>query len=119
MNNIIMIKNLCANALSIDDGEKIKKEIESILKNSEKVILDFNGISLFATPFFNACIGYYVVEFSPKGFEKKIECINLSDLGKETLKFSYDNAVIVYNRNLSSEDQQKINDIIENNIKNS
>ena len=123
MNNILKVKEFCNNALSINDGEIIKNECEKILKEKndteEKIIIDFEGITLFATSFFNASIGYFVVEYSPEMYNKKIECINLSDLGKETLKYSYENAVEVYNKKPSIEEKEKITDIVENNINNS
>lgn len=119
MNQTIIIKNFIDNALSIENGEIIKKEIEKLLINENTVTLDFTEISLFATPFFNACIGYFIIKLSPDEFNKKIKFINLSTLGEETYNFSYENAVIVYNNKLSQEEQDKMNNIIENNIQNS
>ncbi len=123
MNNILKVKEFCNNALSISDGEIIKTECEKILEKigdaEEKIIIDFEGITLFSTSFFNASIGYFIVEYSPKLYDKKIECINLSDLGKETLRYSYENAVEVYNKKPSIEEKEKITDIVEKNINNS
>lgn len=125
MNKIIIIKNFINNALSIENGEIIKNEIDKLLIDTNKetdfvtVTLDFSDICLFATPFFNACIGYFVIKLSPDEFNKKIKLINLSTLGQETYNFSYENAVIVYNNKLSQEEQEKIDNIIENNIQNS
>lgn len=119
MEKIIMIKNFSDTALSMATGEKIRNEISSAFENYDKVILDFTDISLFATPFFNACIGHFITKLSPKVFNQKISCINLSELGQETYKYSYDNAIIVYERNLSENDKKEITDIIENNINNS
>ena len=104
MENIIQIKKYCETALSMTDGEKIRDVINSVIEEKGKVILDFTDISLFATPFFNACIGHFVANLSPEIFEQKISCINLSNLGKETYQYSYNNAVIVYNRNVSEKD---------------
>lgn len=40
------------NAISMQKGDLIYKTLEQNFKNKEKVILDFDGVSLFASPFF-------------------------------------------------------------------
>ena len=49
----ILVKEICLTALSVQDGEKVQQKISELLKkNYHKIILDFDGIELFATPFF-------------------------------------------------------------------
>ena len=116
----IQIKDFCDNALSITNGEIIQKEIMKYLnEKTEKIILDFSGIELFATPFFNASIGFCITLLSPIKFDSVIQCINLSVLGKETFNYSYSNAIAVYNKHYSQEEKDDISTIIDSTVENS
>lgn len=119
MNKTIKIEELCSTALSINDGEILKKEIEKYIVKYEKIVLDFENITLFASPFFNQSIGYFVTKLTPKVFLEKIVCINLTELGDQTYHYSYNNACSVYEKSLSESDIDNINSIINNNIENS
>lgn len=96
MNQVIKISSIAPMAMTEDDGMSLRKKMENVLQNGEKVILDFEGIELFATPFFNSSIGYFIMKFSPEKFNSCVKVINLSDLGKETYGHSYQNAVSFY-----------------------
>ncbi len=119
MNKTIRIVDFCPTALSIADGEVLKKEIEKYLETFEKIVLDFDNITLFASPFFNQSIGYFVTKLTPKIFLEKITCINLTELGNQTYNYSYNNACSVYEKSLKESDIDSINNIINNNIENS
>lgn len=96
MSKIIKISSIAPMAMTEDAGMKLRKEMKESIQKSEEVILDFEGIELFATPFFNSSIGYFVMQLSPERFKEYVQVINLSDLGKETYGHSYQNAVSVY-----------------------
>lgn len=96
MSKVIKISSISPMAMTEDDGLQLRREIGNALKEGNKVILDFKGIDLFATPFFNSSIGYYVMNLSPDKFNECVQIINLSDLGKETFSHSYQNAVSFY-----------------------
>lgn len=104
MNKNIKIIDFSSVALSSTNGEEIRNEIEKYINDFEKIILDFDGITLFATSFFNLTIGYFVIKLSPEKFLEKIECINLTNLGKETYEYSYNNACLIYKKSI----QEKI-----------
>lgn len=115
--NIIKVKELIDNGLSETNGLILRAKILEIIQKSEdKVILDFSDINLFATPFFNSFIGYFVLQYNPEKVKEIIEIINISDLGKETYIHSYNNAKNIYIKN---SDTEKIGKITENTIKNS
>lgn len=106
---IIHVNQITPYALSKEDGmklyEKINKEIQK-----EKITIDFNGINIFAPPFFSAAFGPLIAPKGNKAF-KKIRIINLDDLGKETLKYVKEQAFILSGKNI-----KKIGKIVEKNI---
>mgnify|MGYP006351889375 CR=1 FL=1 len=54
----IKVKELVGeNAMTLDDGEAIYSRIHAPLTLGETVELDFDGVQVFASPFFNAGIG--------------------------------------------------------------
>lgn len=96
MSKTIKIDSISLMAMTEDAGLELRKEMNDAMQKEERVVLDFQGIELFATPFFNASIGYFVLTLSPEKYKEQVEVINLSDLGKETYCHSYQNAVSVY-----------------------
>lgn len=92
----ILIKSFTPNALSEMAGSKLREKILLSYANNpkEKIILDFEGIGLYATMFFNASIGYLIQEDLIE-ITKNIEIINISLLGKKTLEHSKDNAIFI------------------------
>lgn len=115
--NTIKVKEIISNALSESDGLLIRKKIKELLEISkEKIILDFSEINLFATPFFNSFIGYFVIQYSPEKVSELIELTNISELGKETYQHSFNNAKNFYQKKTNTDN---IGKIVQNNIKNS
>lgn len=112
----IKILDYCSAALSFTNAEIIKKIIEENIETSDKIILDFEGIALFATPFFNLAIGHFVIKLTPEVFDNKIKCKNLTELGEATFKYSYDNACMIYKNSINDERINEINKIIDDNI---
>lgn len=97
----ILISDFTKTALSADAGSIVRNEIIKVFdENScEEIILDFSGITLFATMFFNASIGYLVKE--REEIVEKIIPINLSELGKRTYNHSVENAKTILDEEIS------------------
>lgn len=106
--NTIQINKLVDNGLSEKNGLIIREKILEYLKDYDKVILDFSNITLFATPFFNSFIGYFVLQINPEETKQKIKIINISELGKDTYKHSFENAVYIYTRKRNTAEIGKI-----------
>jgi len=102
----ISIKSFTSNALSAEAGKKLRKYIiEAYEQNpDETIILDFSGIVLFATMFFNASIGYLVKE-RRQDILDKITTENITSLGTRTFEHSIQNAESILN-----EENEKIVD---------
>lgn len=92
---------------SADDAIKISGEIEAALNSGEKVVVDFKGVTIFTTLFFNNAFTKYILKIGPDAYKQKFELKNLSDLGETTYQHSFDNAVNYFNM---SDDAKKIHD---------
>lgn len=79
------------NAVSSKDGETLYKKITENL-GEELIELDFDGVEIFSTPFFNLGIGRLLEHLSADELNKKIEFKHLSHLGFQTLRRVIDNA---------------------------
>lgn len=108
----IVVNQIIKSAFSQEKALLLRKTIEECLKDEDKVILDFSGISKFTTLFFNFCTGYIISAIGPDNYDEKISLINLSPLGQSTYESSYRNAVEKYIPNKQVE--EKILNIIKN-----
>jgi hypothetical protein len=82
-------------AIFDEDGIPLFKELSTKVKISDKVIVDFNGVTKTSTAFFNYAIGNLYINHTPKEhhrLDNTIEYINLSDLQKNRLMCAIDNA---------------------------
>ena len=116
MKEIIKVIEFCQIALSEEKGIVFRNKIVESLKKAEEVVLDFEGIKIFATPFFNSSIGYLVMQITPSVYDKRIKVNNLSDLGMETYLHSKENAEQIYQKKINIETLGEIaKDTIESN----
>lgn len=70
--------------------EVIKKELD---KNTDDIVLNFNGITRFTTLFFNFSTGYYLKLLGKERYDKIFNLSNLSELGESAYKHSYNNSL--------------------------
>lgn len=97
------------NCITIEDGQKIYSIILPELKLGNVIDLDFSGVNIFASPFFNAAIGRLLKDFSKEVLEKLIKYQHLNQIGTDILKLVIDNSVQYY----SNEDfQKKLDEIL-------
>jgi len=97
MNVTINIKSLCEYAMFENDGEKLRENIEEYWKEDKTdiVILDFSDVDMYATMFFNASIGWLVLHYGEEIVKERLRVENLTKLGEETWKHSYENAIAI------------------------
>jgi len=79
------------NAVSSKDGEILFNKIISTIE-VEHVVLDFAGVEVFSTPFFNLGIGRLLERMPADKLNQRLEFVNLSQLGFRTLRRVIDNA---------------------------
>ena len=94
---VIKVKDICPYSVFEQDGIKLRKVILHELEKNNTVRLDFEGIDLFATMFFNASIGFIVLKDGPEVIEKNVSYQNLTELGQSTWEHSFQNAIEVRN----------------------
>lgn len=92
----ILISSFTPNALSEKAGAELREKILSSYTNNpnEEITLDFEGIVLYATMFFNASIGFLIQE-DRYDIIDNIDIINITSLGKKTLEHSKANAIFI------------------------
>lgn len=93
----IKVKELVgANAMTLDDGEAIYARIQAPLTQGETVELDFDGVEVFASPFFNAGVGRLVGELTADTLNSRLKFDHLSDFGARILRRVIENAKEYY-----------------------
>ncbi len=92
MINKIKISEISNYALTEEDGIKLRNKMNEYLKDGQKVVLDFTNITLFATPFFNASVGYSFYNLKETKYNELISVENITQLGMSTYQHSIENA---------------------------
>lgn len=75
------------------DGQRLHDEIVGSLQAGEPVCLDFSGVKLFASPFFNYAIGQLLNEISEPDLRGLLCLEGLSDVGRSVVDVVVANAV--------------------------
>ena len=81
---------------SEEDGQIIFERICSILKNGDKVNINFRGACIIFTLFMNTAIGKLYGSFDEDNIKKLVKVEGLSPESKEFLRFVVDNAKRYY-----------------------
>jgi len=82
--------------ITVEDGERIYKIIHPELSFGKDVTLDFTGVSIFASPFFNAAIGQLLQDVPVEHLKSHLHFIGLSPHGNHILTRVIDNAKRYY-----------------------
>ena len=93
---------------SADDAVELDKVIRPLFEKGEKIVVDFEGIKIFTTLFFNNVFAKYILKIGPAKYNECFELENLSELGQTTYQHSFDNAVAYYNLSDSAKKAQDI-----------
>ncbi len=94
--NCIKIKDIVNMAITEEQGLKLRKKIGEIIESQDEIVLDFEDIKLFTTMFFNASIGYYILQYSPEKCKNIFNLKNISKVGEQTYKHSFENAEEIF-----------------------
>lgn len=101
--NRIMVSSKIKLCLANKEGMILRGLIESNFITNEKVILDFSGLSTYASPFFNISLGYYIGKYGKEKYEEIVEIQNLSPVGQRVYNTVFDNAIKYHEANNKSE----------------
>tara|TARA_B110000211_G_scaffold234241_1_gene303074 strand:- start:8146 stop:8502 length:357 start_codon:yes stop_codon:yes gene_type:complete len=84
------------NAISMQSGTKLYEKIFPKLAKKEKIELSFEGVSLYASPFFNASIGLLLKDISIDELMSNMKIIEINDIGRDLLNDVIQNALTFY-----------------------
>lgn len=85
------------NAISMQSGTKLNNAISGTLLKGETVEIDFAGVSLFASPFFNASVGILLKDITIDKLMHNMKIVNCNDIGISLLNTVIQNAINFYN----------------------
>ena len=71
--------------ITLEDGDKIYNLIYPELMDGRPVELDFGGVSILFSPFFNAAFGRLLKDFTPEDLNRLLKISNITPVGKDTL----------------------------------
>lgn len=98
------------------DGQKIYDEIHEPLLKGETVTLDFEGVTQFASPFFNFAIGQLLKDIKQPHFNELLKIENLNETGTRVIKRVIENAEKFY---VDPEYRTTVEDILDQQAKES
>ena len=89
--NTIKLTDFTHEAASQTKGELLKAKLQVELEKRNKICVDFEGITKYATPFFNSSFSALAMIYGIERIQK-IQKNNISDYGKHVAFFSLGNA---------------------------
>jgi hypothetical protein len=75
-----------------EDGQRIYDAIHETLKNGDPATLDFDGVSQFASPFFNFAVGQLLKDIAEADLRNLLKIENLNETGKLVVERVIENA---------------------------
>lgn len=94
---LVIVSQLVGNyGITLDDGETLYNVLYPLLQEGSSLTADFQDMTIFASPFFNASIGRLLASFSTDVLKEKLKPINLSSAGEATLRQVIKNASAYY-----------------------
>lgn len=112
--NINVYNLIGKTAVSRESGLIVKKEIDISLKEKNTVSLDFSGVEIYASPFFNTSIAPYLEKLSVEDMKKKFRFENISPLGRSLLNQVIHNAIEFYTK--SDEERESVRNKIDSGL---
>lgn len=97
------------NGMTSEDGQKLYNVIYPELKAGHSVELDFAGVEIFASPFFNFAIGQLVKDIHADTLNQLLQISHLDSIGMKILKRVIENSKEYYS---SSRTRQAIERVL-------
>ena len=98
------------NCVTVEQGDKIYQHVVGPLKAGDVVELDFSGVVVFATPFFNASLGRLVQELKAEELHTRLKLPNLNENGVAVAKRVIGNAREYLAR--TPEERKKLDELV-------
>ena len=84
------------NCITPGDGQKVYDLVHAELLADRPVEIDFAGVEIFASPFFNFAIGQLLRDIQPEKLNRLLKVSNLNQVGKQILKLVIENSKRYY-----------------------
>ncbi|WP_041226037.1 STAS-like domain-containing protein [Crinalium epipsammum] len=84
------------NCITPGDGQKVYDLVHPELLALHEVELDFAGVEIVASPFFNFAIGQLLRDIEPETLNRLLKFSNLNTVGKQILKLVIENSKRYY-----------------------
>ena len=75
-----------------EDGQRVYDAIHPVLKRGEPVTLDFQGVTQFASPFFNFAVGQLLRDIDVESVKRLLQIENLVPDGRRVVDRVIENA---------------------------
>lgn len=93
----VEIKSLVGDScVTSEDGQRVYDEIYPKLSAGESVCLNFSGVRVFASPFFNFAIGQLLKDLEPENLNQLLKVENITSDGMLVCKRVVKNAKEYY-----------------------
>ena len=103
------VQNLTGeNAITTEDGQAVYDAIQPELAAKHSVELDFDEVTVFASPFFNAAVGQLLKDFCTDDLNRLLTVKNLVPAGHDVLHRVIENAKKYYSSPDYREAQKKV-----------
>jgi len=83
-------------AITLEDGQAVYDQIHPELRAGRAVELDFEGVGVFASPFFNAAIGQLLKDLEANDLKRLLRVENLNEVGAALMRRVIENAQRYY-----------------------
>jgi hypothetical protein len=97
MTSLRVLELVGENAVTVEGGEALFASIADKIEH-EEVVLDFAGVTVCASPFFNASIGRLVGLHDADVLRKRLRFVNLSPTASELMRRVIENSREYYAR---------------------
>lgn len=104
----LAIRDICAFAITQEDGQTVFGRITPALKRGETVEIDFQGVTVFASPFFNSAIGQLLRDFKRDDLRQRLKLENLTANGSDVVRQVIDNSERYYSSPDYRETQRRV-----------
>ena len=101
----------------MEQGKEVYNAIYPLLEKGDEVELDFKGVEVFASPFFNQAIGKLLEGITAETLNKLLKIVNIPSQGLETLSKVINNSKKYYSNPMHKKAvDQTIKEASENSI---
>lgn len=108
--HIMVVDKFGSRCITSQDGQALYNLIYPVLSNSEKVELDFTGVEIFASPFFNYSIGQIFNVLDEGVIRENLHLSGENEIGRIIIERVIENSLSFKDKNAILETISKVFD---------